>query len=87
MAVRGDLAEIAAADRVFAQHYVAPMTVKATAATLIYAEPRATAAAIAALAPGDAFEVLDIGRDWAWGRTTAPGTVGYVQIATLALPE
>ena len=84
-AVRRDLAELAIAGRVFAQHYAEPMAVAARFDTVIYAQPDDASAAVAALSTGAVFHVLDIGQSWAWGRTDAAGSVGYVETAALDL--
>jgi hypothetical protein len=84
-AVRRDLAEIAVADRVFAQHYAEPMAIVALEQAVIYAQPRLDSAEVGHLAVGDRFDILDIGKDWAWGRTVAPGGIGYVAVSALDL--
>lgn len=85
-AVRRDLAEIAVADRVFAQHYAEPMAVAARRATNIYARPDTSSDTVADLPPGGIFYLLDLGQNWAWGRSDRPGTTGYVDAGALDLP-
>ena len=85
-AVRRDLADIALADRVFAQHYVVPMVHKLVHAADVHLSPRGDAEVIATLDAGAAFHVLDIGRDWAWGCGDVQASVGYVAATALA-PE
>lgn len=85
-AVRRDLAEISLADTVFAQHYAVPMAMSANREVPIHAAPRADADVVATLAIDTTFHVLDIGKDWAWGRGDANGTVGYVAADALVLP-
>lgn len=77
-AVRRDLAEIALADKVFAQHYAVPLAMSANRDVPIHAAPRADSDVVATLAIEQSFNVLDIGKEWAWGRGDADGTVGYV---------
>lgn len=85
-AVRRDLAELAVADRVFAQHYAEPMAVAARSAVVIHAQPDSASAAIGTLAKGEWFHLLDIGQSWAWGRCDTAGSVGYVEAGALDLP-
>lgn len=84
-AVRRDLAEIAVADRIFAQHFVEPMPVVLKAPTDILARPGKSNEITASLAVGDVFFVVDLGHQWAWGRGERLGTVGYVAASTLDL--
>ena len=85
-AVRRDLAELAVADLVFAQHYVKPMTARLNATTNVYARPAMDSGIVAVLAAGDAFYLIDLGHDWAWGRGEVLGSTGYVAIAALDMP-
>lgn len=82
-AVRRDLAEIAVADRIFAQHYVEPMPHRLTRNAIVHRRPDISADPRGDLKAGDAFYVLDLGQEWAWGRGEA-GPVGYVQVSALA---
>ena len=84
-AVRRDLAEIAVADRIFAQHYVEPMAVKLRAVATVYARPDTNSDPVTTLAAGDAFHLIDLGHEWAWGRGDALGTIGYVAASALDL--
>jgi hypothetical protein len=84
-AVRRDLAEIAVADRIFAQHFVEPMPVVLKAPTDVLARPGKANEITASLAVGDIFLVVDLGHQWAWGRGERLGTVGYVAASTLDL--
>ena len=85
-ALRRDLADIALADRVFAQHYVEPMAFGVARAAVIHQLPRQDSKSVGTIAAGHSFHVLDIGRDWAWGRCAAAGCVGYVETSALAGP-
>jgi hypothetical protein len=67
-AVRGDLADIRLADRVFAPHYASPM-------------PRALARAVALRA--GPFEVLELAGINAWGVAATPRLVGYIDADAL----
>ena len=84
-AVRRDLAELALAPQVFAQHYAVPMRHIAQREIAIHAAPRADSATVSTLAAQDNFHVLDLGQDWAWGRGDAKGSVGYVRTDALTL--
>ncbi|MES2289960.1 MAG: SH3 domain-containing protein [Pseudomonadota bacterium] len=77
-AVRRDLAEIELADTVFAQHYAVPLAMTANREVPIHSAPRADSDVVATLAIDQTFNILDIGKDWAWGRGDTAGTVGYV---------
>ncbi len=83
-AVRRDLAELAAADQVFAQQYAEPIDVELTCAAVLYSAPRLDCPPIGELAKGDMFSLVDMGRDWAWGRTRLG--VGYIASTALKLP-
>lgn len=82
-AVRGDLADIRLADRVFAPHYAVPMPCVAVRAVALCVEWGG--ATLAELAPGDPFELLELAGDHAWGTARAAGLVGYCDRAALEL--
>jgi hypothetical protein len=75
-AVRGDLADIALADRVFAPHYAKACPFNVISDTELRIAPGFEAEVVAALTMGDRFELLDISGGWAWG--SGAGKVGYV---------
>jgi len=81
-AVRRDLAEIAVADRVFAQHYVDPLPMRVKTDTIVRRRPASDADARGSISAGATFYVLDLGMLWAWGRGDA-GPVGYVPVCDL----
>lgn len=83
--VRGDLAHIALAGCCFVPHYAVPMphNVLAGGAALRRAGDDASEA-LADLAAGDVFDVLDISGGWCWGQAGRGGFVGYVRQAFLA---
>ncbi|UVO52941.1 SH3 domain-containing protein [Sphingomonas sp. SUN039] len=85
-AVRRDLAEIAVADRIFAQHYVEPVAVRLNTTAIVHSRPDIGSDAVATLASGDIFHLIDLGQIWAWGRGNAVGTIGYVVATALDLP-
>lgn len=82
--VRGDLAHVRLAGRVFVPHYAAPMprTVVAGGANLLV-EGKADADLREVLAGGTLFNVLDISGGWAWGQVGEQGYVGYLPLAAL----
>ncbi|HWU01370.1 MAG TPA: SH3 domain-containing protein [Novosphingobium sp.] len=89
--VRGDLAHVRMAGRVFVPHYVVPMPrrVAAQGADLL-SSPGAEA--IAAIPAGATFHVLDMAGGYAWGEFAegevpggeiAEGAVGYIALDRL----
>ena len=82
--VRGDLAHVRLAGRVFVPHYAAPMEreVGASGADLRVAG-NAEAELREALVGGTLFNVLDISGGWAWGQVGEDGFVGYVALEAL----
>ncbi len=83
--VRGDLAHIALAGKVFVPHYAVPMprAVVAAGANLLAAN-KADADVREALAGGTLFNVLDVTGSWAWGQVGDDGFVGYLPVDALA---
>ncbi len=82
--VRGDLAHIRLAGKVFVPHYAVPMerTIAAAGANLL-AENRHDAEVRQTLAGGSAFNVLDVTGGWAWGQVGDDGFVGYLPVQAL----
>ncbi|MCK9541702.1 MAG: SH3 domain-containing protein [Novosphingobium sp.] len=82
--VRGDLAHIKLAGLYFVPHYAVPMprVIGAGGAELRKAA-QDSAEAIASLAAGQSFNVLDVAGRWAWGQAGEDGLVGYVPLAAL----
>jgi Bacterial dipeptidyl-peptidase Sh3 domain len=83
--VRGDLAHVRLAGRVFVPHYAVPMErrVGASGADLRVAAD-AGAELRASLAGGTVFNVLDLSGGWAWGQVGEDGFVGYLPEEALA---
>jgi hypothetical protein len=82
--VRGDLAHIRLAGRVFVPHYAVPMPHRLTAATPLLKAARADAEALGELPAGEFFAVLDMAGGWAWGQASDEGgLVGYLPLAVL----
>ena len=82
-AYRGDLADIALAGRVFVPHYSVPVERRLESAAQLHADPREDSDHLGAVAAGDAFFLLDIIGDWAWGYRNSDHMVGYVKAAQL----
>ena len=82
--VRGDLAHINLAGKVFVPHYAVPMPhrVGAAGAALLSAN-RADADVREQLSGGTLFNVLDMAGGWAWGQVGEDGFVGYVPLDVL----
>lgn len=81
--MRPDLADVRLADRVFAPHYAAPLTMRLVAATSLRAARGPGSDALVALAAGDPFDLLDVTGGVAWGIATGLGLVGYLDAAAL----
>lgn len=82
-AVRGDLADIRLADRVFAPHYAAPMPHVLAGSAALRTAPAADSDVLATLESGDVFEVLEFAGNHAWGTAPGVGLVGYIDAAAL----
>ncbi len=86
-AVRADLADVAMADRHFAPHYAAPMLRScAVPDAPISALPGGAGDVRGTLLFGEAFAVLDLSGEDAWGYRLTDNRVGYVPAAALAAP-
>jgi len=86
--VRGDLAHIRLAGKVFVPHYVVPMPHKVNGnGARLLAAGKGDGELVAELATGTLFNVLDISgtapNAWAWGQVGDDGAVGYVPLAAL----
>lgn len=77
--VRGDLAHIRMAGKVFVPHYVVPVKhlVNGAGARVLKAG-KPDAEVLAELPTGAEFHVLDLAGAWAWGQVGEDGVVGYV---------
>lgn len=80
--MRRDLADVRLADRVFAPHYAVPQPCGVIVAAPLLADPRDGAQPLSEVLPGERFDVLEHGRERAWG-IAADGTVGYVAFDAL----
>ena len=82
--IRGDLADISLAGKLFAPHYAVPMLRTGIApVTEIHAEAHATSMPVSALMHGEEFAVLDVAGEWAWGYCLHDNYLGYVRFAEL----
>ena len=82
--IRGDLADISLAGKLFAPHYAVPMLRTGIApVTEIHAEAHVTSMPVSALMHGEEFAVLDVAGEWAWGYCLHDNYLGYVRFAEL----
>lgn len=87
--MRGDLAHIALAGRLFVPHYAVPQArkVKKGGAPL-RASPGDASDTVRTLEAGYPFDVLDIQGRWAWGICNGlDGPIGYVAVDRLEEPQ
>lgn len=83
--IRGDLADIKLAGKLFAPHYAVPMIRSCVLpSAMIYGSPDADSTGISELIYGEDFAVLDVAGAWAWGYTVHDDYLGYVAMAALA---
>ncbi len=86
--VRGDLAHVALAGKVFVPHYAVPMPHRATMAVPVMESIAGDARPVGALSEGGIFAVLDMAGSHAWGMIMGDaegefGPVGYVPLDAL----
>ncbi|MET0251347.1 MAG: C40 family peptidase [Novosphingobium sp.] len=85
--IRGDLADIALAGRLFVPHYVVPLEKAVSAAFApLHATPRDDAEQTSELLRGERFLVLEIAGSTAWGYCAHDRYVGYLRLADLGEP-
>jgi hypothetical protein len=85
LAVRGDLADIALAGKLFVPHYAQPMAMTCTDdATAIFAMQDRASEIVGELERNTTFMVVDMAGGWAWGFRATDHIVGYVDMASLA---
>jgi hypothetical protein len=82
-AVRGDLADIALAGKLFVPHYAKPMDMRCTVATSVHVASDAASDTVRDLNIGDHFMVVDMAGGWAWGFAATDHLVGYVALDAL----
>lgn len=83
LAVRGDLADIALAGKLFVPHYAKPMEMRCTSAASVHKDAAADSDVVAALAVDDRFMAVDMAGNWAWGFCADSHLVGYVLLDRL----
>ncbi len=82
--VRGDLAHVRLAGKVFVPHYAVPMERRVVAAgAALMTSTKSDAELREQLAGGTLFNVLDIAGGWAWGQVGEDGFVGYLPLEAL----
>lgn len=81
--VRGDLAHIRLAGKVFVPHYAVPVPHALELDATLLNAPRDDAMVREELPAETAFNVLDIAGKWAWGQVGEDGCVGYLPVAAL----
>src|ERR1700712_5348757 len=81
-AVRGDLADVELADRVFAPHYAKSCAFTVKADTELRTTASADGEVITMLKAGERFGLLDVSGGWGWGKSS--GAVGYVSATMIA---
>jgi hypothetical protein len=82
--VRGDLADVRLADRVFAPHYAAPMPRLLASDAELRAARLRDSEVVAQLHSGDVFEVLELSGGSAWGVAPGAGLVGYIDATAVS---
>jgi len=72
------------AGRIFAPHYARPLTRRCGGdPAAVRAEASPASEAVARLAPGQVFAVLEYAAGWAWGYVEDGHVVGYVEADVL----
>lgn len=85
--MRGDLADVRLADRVFAPHYAAAILCSAVTASPILAERRTDSEIRSEILPGEGFEMLELATDYAWGICLGDGSAGFVAREALSYDD
>lgn len=82
--IRGDLADMKLAGKLFAPHYAIPLKRSVISATSAIREfPDANSTGASELIYGESFAVLDVAGDWAWGYSIHDDYLGYVRLESL----
>ncbi|MDE2435449.1 MAG: SH3 domain-containing protein [Sphingomonadales bacterium] len=82
--VRGDLAHIRLAGRVFVPHYAVPMERQVVpCGAKLFALNNHESEVREVLGGGTLFNVLDLAGNWAWGQVGEDGFVGYLPLEAL----
>ncbi len=82
--IRGDLADIKLAGKLFAPHYAVPLVKRCIMpATTLHNGPHESDEGTSRLLHGERFAVLDVAGDWAWGYGVHDDYLGYVRFSAL----
>lgn len=81
--VRGDLAHVGLAGKVFVPHYAVPMPHVVLEPVVLRKTGQDDGEAIVELAAGEIFNVLDMAGGRAWGQQGDDGFVGYLPLTAL----
>ena len=81
--VRGDLAHVRLAGKVFVPHYAVPMAHELERDAELKLAAKAEAETMEAFTAGTRFDVLDMAGGWAWGQICNDGLVGYFPLDAL----
>ncbi len=82
--IRGDLADIKLAGKLFAPHYAVPMLRGCVVpSTPLFEQADGDSVAQSELLFGEIFAVLDVAGEWAWGYGSHDDYLGYVRFADL----
>jgi NlpC/P60 family/Bacterial dipeptidyl-peptidase Sh3 domain len=82
--IRGDLADIKLAGKLFAPHYAVPMIRSCIVpSAMMHEQADGESTGISELIYGEDFAVLDVAGIWAWGYTVHDDYLGYVALAAL----
>lgn len=83
--IRGDLADIKLAGKLFAPHYAIPMIRSCVVpSAMMHEQADGDSTGISELIYGEDFAVLDVAGIWAWGYTVHDDYLGYVALDALA---
>ncbi len=83
--IRGDLADIKLAGKLFAPHYAIPMIRSCIVpSAMMHEQADGDSTGISELIYGEDFAVLDVAGIWAWGYTVHDDYLGYVALDALA---
>ena len=74
------------ADRLFAPHYVEPVSRSVKEPAALYLKPDIGSEVITELSAGEGFALLEVARDWAWGYRASDHLVGYLRASLLSPP-
>lgn len=85
--MRGDLADVRLAERIFAPHYAAAILCSAVEASPILAARQADGEVRSEILPGEGFEMLELATDYAWGICLGDGSVGFVARGALSYDD